>query len=99
MGPLNPPLGGRMSSTPHTYSPLLDTQSERNAYNMAFSELGLEWFWDADVYAEMQSVAARHDRIHKYLEAHRPHLLRAYDASFLTNAIESVRARLSPSLN
>lgn len=89
-----------MDSSQHLNSDLNDSESERSAYNMAFSELGLEWYWDAQTYAELQTVAAQKNRVEKYIEAHRPHLLRAYDAGFLTNAIESVRTRfVKPMLN
>lgn len=62
---------------------------ERNAYNAAFYELGLRWHWDSDTYDQLlrhgQSPAAR---IHHYLETRQPHLLKAYDAHFLAEAIE-----------
>ena len=38
-------------------------------------------------------------RVQTYLEAHRPHLLRAYDADFLANAIETVRSRFHKTMS
>ena len=62
---------------------------ERNAYNAAFYELGLRWHWDSDTYDQLlrqgSSPAAR---IHHYLETSQPHLLKAYDANFLADAIQ-----------
>jgi hypothetical protein len=63
----------------------------RNAYNAAFEELSLSWRWDADTYARLQMHGR--DLVRAYLEAEQNHLLRAYDADFLVNAIEAVKAR------
>ena len=74
-----------------TYAPIDNQEIERNAYNVAFCELGLEWYWDAKTYAELRSAAQHKCHVRSYLEAHQPHLLRAYDADFLVNAIETKR--------
>ena len=64
--------------------------AELHAYNAAFHELGLRWYWDRATY---QALLSRSDdarrRIGIYLEDSHPHLLRAYDADFLVDAIES----------
>jgi hypothetical protein len=67
---------------------------ERNAYNAAFYELGLRWFWDAETYAGL----LRHSpepatRIRHYLQTRQPHLLTAYDADFLARAIQECMRR------
>lgn len=66
-------------------------EAHRHAYNAAFEELSLSWRWDTTTYAHLQ----RHGRdlVRAYLQAEHPHLLRAYDADFLVNAIEAVKAR------
>jgi hypothetical protein len=66
-------------------------EAERHAYNAAFEELNLSWHWDAADYAGVQ--ARGHDGLREYLQAEHPHLLRAYDADFLVNAIETAKAR------
>jgi hypothetical protein len=53
----------------------------REEYVLAFTELGLDWHWDGS------------EPVRAYIEREHPHLLRVYDADFLVNAIESVRAR------
>jgi hypothetical protein len=53
------------------------------AYALALEELGLEWHWDGN------------EPVRSYVEREHPHLLRAYDADFLVNAIECVRKRVS----
>ena len=68
---------------------------ERGAYNQAFSELGLEWYWDAGTYESLKTCAGDKDCVQAYIEANHPHLLQAYDSGFLAAAIESVRRRLS----
>jgi hypothetical protein len=59
-----------------------------NAYHAAFEELGLSWEWDPATHGEGPAG------LRAYLEREQPHLLRAYDADFLVNAVESTRERL-----
>ena len=68
---------------------MVDDETERDAYNAAFYELGFRWHWDRDTYARL----LRHSphgaaRIRHYLETCQPHLLKAYDAGFLIDVIE-----------
>ncbi|MFC3111328.1 hypothetical protein ACFQAT_10635 [Undibacterium arcticum] len=65
----------------------------RNAYNAAFYELGLRWHWDGDTYQTLLCKADEKDRIRIYLETHQPHLLKAYDADFLIDAIQTTKSR------
>jgi hypothetical protein len=71
------------------------SEVERGAYNQAFSELGLEWYWDSRTYESLKSCAGDKHCVQAYIEGHQPHLLQAYDSRFLAEAIESVRRRLS----
>ena len=81
------------SGSPH------DTiETERNAYNVAFCELGLAWYWDAQTYAELRAASQHQCHVRSYLEAHQAHLLRAYDADFLVQAIEAKRTQFNRSL-
>ena len=70
-------------------------EAELGAYNRAFSELGLEWYWDSRTYETLKACAGDKDCVQAYIEGHQPHLLQAYDSGFLAEAIESVRRRLS----
>ena len=69
--------------------PTTANDADLDAYNAAFYELGLRWHWDA---ATWQALQSRHEdsatRVRHYLEAHQPHLLRAYDCEFLVDMIE-----------
>jgi hypothetical protein len=67
---------------------------ERSAYNAAFYELGLGWHWSADTFESLQATADHCERIRRYMEQQHPHLLRAYEAEFLAEAIEARRAEL-----
>ena len=71
---------------------------ERNGYNVAFSELGLEWYWDAETYSGLHTIPEEKGRVRAYLETHQPHLLRAYDADFLVNAIQNARERFAAAM-
>ena len=67
---------------------------ERNAYNAAFHELGFRWHWDSRTYSELLSPGLNADeRIGHYLATRQPHLLKAYDADFLVNAIREKKAQ------
>ncbi len=72
------------------------TDQARHAYNAAFEELGLSWHWDATTYARLQNSA--HGAVRTYLETEQSHLLRAYEADFLVEAIEAAKARCYASL-
>ena len=84
-----------MSNISATYPSRDLLEIERNAYNVAFCELGLEWYWDAPTYASLRAIAVDKCHVRSYLESHQPHLLRAYDADFLVNAIETKRSQFS----
>jgi hypothetical protein len=71
----------------------LRDETERDAYNAAFDELGFSWHWDSDTYDQLlrQSSNAE-ERISHYLETRQPHLLTAYDAAFLVAVIQKKKA-------
>lgn len=69
-------------------------ETDRHAYNAAFEALGLSWHWDAATYEHLHTLAWEgRERVKTYLQAEQSHLLRAYDADFLTDAIEAAKAR------
>jgi len=67
------------------------TEAHRQAYNAAFEELGLSWHWDPVTYACLPSQGP--EGLRAYLEKEHAHLLRAYEADFLVNAIETAKRR------
>lgn len=62
--------------------------ADPHAYHAAFDELGLSWQWDPVTWG------AGPEGLRAYLEKEQPHLLRAYDADFLVQAVEATRERL-----
>ncbi|SFU52717.1 hypothetical protein SAMN05216350_102379 [Polaromonas sp. YR568] len=72
------------------------TDLARHAYNAAFEELGLNWHWDAATYARLQATSQ--GTVRTYLETEQSHLLRAYEADFLVEAIEAAKARCHASM-
>lgn len=65
----------------------------RNAYNAAFYELGLSWYWDANTGDDLAVIAGGRKRLQHYLETCQPHLLKVYEADFLIEAIQAAKAR------
>jgi hypothetical protein len=77
------------------------TALECHAFNAAFYELGLRWHWDDATYEALAAHPCERQRVRRYLEGAQPHLLRAYDAEFLTDAILAAkqRGRQGPTAN
>lgn len=67
--------------------------AQLHAYNSAFYELGLRWHWDRQGYHCGNCEEEQRSHLRRYLEVEQPHLLNAYDAEFLVNAIQSAKAR------
>lgn len=65
----------------------------RDAYNAAFYELGLSWYWDENTGHDLAATAGGRNRLQHYLETCQSHLLKVYDADFLINAIQAAKAR------
>ena len=74
------------------------TELDRSAFNAAFYELGLRWFWDSDMYRELSTAVCERERVRTYLEGEQAHMLRAYDAEFLTDAILKAKQRCRSSM-
>ena len=83
-----------MQNLQHTCRDRDSSDVERHCYNAAFGELGLTWFWDEQTYADLQAIPEQRSRVVRYVRANHPHLLTAYDADFLAEAIEVTRLRL-----
>jgi hypothetical protein len=64
-----------------------EIQAHLCAYNSAFEELDLMFRWDANTLASLAGAPDDHARVAAYIESHCPHLLTAYSAEFLCQAI------------
>ncbi|WP_042303379.1 hypothetical protein [Paraburkholderia kururiensis] len=63
-----------------------------DAYNAAFSDLGLRFRWDHDTLAALNEFSSEVARITAYIERFHAHLHRAYDADFLAQLILSKKS-------
>ena len=54
----------------------LSSEAHRHAYNTAFQELDLNWYWDAATFARLQPAGRA--GVRAWVEHEQPHLLRAY---------------------
>lgn len=70
-----------------------DAQIERSAYNTAFYELGLRWYWDDATYDRLAAEPNARARVRQYVRSAHPHLLAAYDADFLADAVVATKER------
>lgn len=75
------------------------SEAECNAYNAAFHELGLSWFWDAGHYESAACGVDGRTGLRNYLAEHQPHLLTAHDADFLIEAILAAKQRCRAQLS
>ena len=73
---------------------VIDSDTEIDAYNVAFDELGLNWHWDRALMRQLAAIPVESARITEYLRRHQPHLLTAYPAEFLASVITETKARL-----
>ena len=82
-----------MSTTTPLHGRADASEIERCAFNAAFYELGLRWHWDGASYAALAANPCERARVKGYLESEQTHLLRAYDADFLVEAILAAKQR------
>jgi hypothetical protein len=64
-----------------------EIQAQVCAFNTAFEELDLMFRWDAATYRTLTSADSDYGKIALFVETHAPHLLKAYSAEFLCEAI------------
>jgi HAD superfamily hydrolase (TIGR01509 family) len=59
---------------------LADTETtHRTAFNEAFAEAGLDWYWDEALYCELLSISGGRERIRHYWEKFKPATFNASD--------------------
>jgi hypothetical protein len=71
----------------HTHGDDREIHAQVCAFNTAFEELDLMFRWDAETYRSLASADSDYGKIAQYIETHSPHLLKAYSAEFLCQAI------------
>lgn len=65
----------------------IPVETQLRAYNAAFAELGLRFRWDDEMFAWLCGIECEKGRVAKYIEDYHAHLLKAYDADFLSQLI------------
>ncbi|WP_322009434.1 hypothetical protein [Paraburkholderia sp. J12] len=77
----------------HRYAAEHDRHLEAHlgAFNAAFAELGLRFRWDKQTLYSLAGIEGEHARISAYIDAHHPHLLKAYSIEFLCEAILALK--------
>jgi hypothetical protein len=83
------------ASRPLTPVPAPDhpDEIERGAFNTAFHELGLRWFWDRETWQSLAAEPCEHARVRQHLVQAHSHLLSVYDADALSSAIVERKQR------
>lgn len=75
-------------ATPYAATATLgDNYLHLSAYNAAFWDLGLRFRWDIDTFTSLSPIEGEKARIAAYIKTFHPHLLKAYDADFLSELI------------
>ena len=81
-----------------------DREMQLAAYNAAFAELGLRFRWDMPMFDWLCGIECEKTRVARYIEDFHAHLLKAYEASFLSQLIfdkksEYMRAMMGAGVN
>jgi len=58
-----------------------------DAFNAAFHELGLPWYWDVQFYRSLDRRLCEKTRVKEYLRQRQPHMLRGYGLDPLAEMI------------
>lgn len=74
---------------------LADTERDghRPAFNAAFAEAGLDWYWDEALYGELLAVTGGKERMAHYAERFDPAFLAAPDAETRIRALHGAKTR------
>lgn len=74
---------------------LADTERDghRVAFNQAFTEAGLDWRWDVDLYGALLAVTGGKERMRHYLDCYRPDWERPADLSALIAQLHAAKNR------
>jgi phosphoglycolate phosphatase-like HAD superfamily hydrolase len=74
---------------------LADTERDghRPAFNQAFVEFGLDWYWDEDLYGKLLAVTGGKERIRFYLERFRSDYIKPSNFDSLVAELHSAKTR------
>jgi HAD superfamily hydrolase (TIGR01509 family) len=73
---------------------LADTESaHRAAFNAAFADAGLDWYWSESLYTELLQVAGGKERLHHYWNLIDPEAANQRRARDTINAVHAIKTR------
>jgi len=72
---------------------LADTERDghRIAFNLAFTDAGLDWHWDEALYGELLAVTGGKERIRFFVERHQPEFARRPDFDSLVKSLHATK--------
>lgn len=70
-----------------------ERDGHRIAFNAAFSEFGLDWNWDADLYGKLLAVTGGKERVCYYLEKFRQDFVKPGNFDDLLKALHQAKTR------
>lgn len=79
---------------------LADTERDghRVAFNRAFSDAGLDWRWDVDLYGQLLAVTGGKERMRHYVDRYRPDYAKPADFDALVTRLHAAKTRHYTSL-
>jgi HAD superfamily hydrolase (TIGR01509 family) len=79
---------------------LADTERDghRIAFNMAFSEAGLDWTWSEELYGKLLSVTGGKERIRHYLDQYNKEFIRPDDLDGFVAGLHAAKTRFYTNL-
>ncbi|GJL70819.1 MAG: phosphatase [Nitrosomonas sp.] len=74
---------------------LADTERDghRPAFNAAFKESGLNWHWDVELYGQLLQVTGGKERLHYFIEKHKPSIPKGLDINNLVPALHQAKTK------
>lgn len=79
---------------------LADTEPEghRVAFNRAFDEFGVDWYWSNDLYGELLQVTGGKERIRHYAKTHAPELYGKLDLDTWVARLHAIKSEIYASM-
>lgn len=74
---------------------LADTERDghRPAFNAAFKESGLNWHWDVELYGKLLQVTGGKERLHHFIEKHKPNIPTGIDINNLVSDLHQAKTK------
>lgn len=70
-----------------------EQQGHRVAFNRAFADTGLDWYWDEPTYARLLEVYGGKERIRHFIAAHRPDFDPPADSEAFVQELHALKTR------